>query len=335
AIPADVRAPGRQPAQVRPANRQVVPPAARQIVQTFVDDVNRTEAVLAEVKDPDVKLPLHVALIRIDPFGQGKPVSAAFVFGRLVGCPDGMGKKAGSFFIGFDRGDVSWLRAYCHLLAALGELLLAVDGQEAFDCGAPLLFEKVETPHTFLLENRRGIDEVGFAWDDRAYWSDVVSLVHNLIRLPIKEPARTKAALAHLEAAVAQAKEMWKYILAETDDDNEWIPNPRQTGVLGVKVTQEMVDVWLETLDEADDLLKGKKLLPFWRGKDPERGVNLRRVFTEPRTFDAIEWVQGTAATPYLEKGPLTKLAGPRMGDRLNKAFGGPNNIIGFGFWFN
>jgi hypothetical protein len=138
-----------------------------------------------------------------------------------------------------------------------------------------------------------------------------------------------------MEAAVAQAKEMWTYILAETDDDNEWIPNPKQTGVLGIKVTQEMVDTWLETLDEAEQILKGKKLIPFWRGKDAERGVNLRRVFTEPRTFDVIEWVQGTAAQPYLEKGPLTKLADPGMRDRLNKAFGGPVNLIGFGFWFN
>jgi len=306
--------------------------AARQVVQTFVEDVDRAEATLAEVKDPAVKLPLHVGLIKIDPFGQGKPISAAFLFGRVDGFSDDARKKAETLVIGFDRGDVSWLRGYCHVLAAWGELLLAVDGQEAFECGAPLLFEKVETPHAFLLENRRAFDEAPGL--DVPMWSDVASLVHNLIRLPIKEPARTKAALQHLEAAVAQAKEMWKYILAETDDDNEWIPNPRQTGVLGVKVTQEMVDTWLETLDEAEQILKGKKLIPFWRGKEGERGVNLRRVFTEPRTFDAIEWVQGTAATPYLEKGPLTKLADPRMGDRLNKAFGGRFNIIGFGFWF-
>ncbi len=210
-----------------------------------------------------------------------------------------------------------------------------MDRREAFECGAHRLFEKVETPHTFLLENRRGFDEAGFAWEDHPFWSDAISFFHLMTRLPVKEPARTKAALAHLEAGVGQAKEMWKYILAETDDDNEWIPNPRQTGVLGVKVTQEMVDSWLETLDEAEQVLKGKKLIPFWRGKAGERGVNLRRVFTEPRTFDAIEWVQGTAATPYLEKGPLTKLADPRMGDRLTNAFGGPFNIIGFGFWFN
>ena len=63
--------------------------------------------------------------------------------------------------------------------------------------------------------------------------------------------------------------------------------------------------------------------------------MNLRRVFTEPRTFDPIEWFQGTAAVPYLEKGPLTKLADRRMLERINKAFGGGLNFVGFVFWFN
>jgi hypothetical protein len=306
--------------------------AVRQLVQTFVDDLARVEATLAEVKDPAVKLPLHVGLIKLDPFGQGKPISAAFLFEKIEGLPV-TSEQAQSLVVGFDRGDVSWLRGYCHFLAALGELCLAVDGQRAFDCSAHLLFEKVETPHTFLLETRRAFDENPF--ENVASISDVISFFHQMLRLSIKEPARTRAALAHLEAGVVQAKELWKFILAEKDDDNEWIPNPRQTGVVGVKVTQEMVDAWLETLDEAEQVLKGKTLIPFWRGKDVDRGVNLRRVFIESQTIDPIEWVQGTAATPYLEKGPLTKFSDPRVGTRLNNAFGGPFNFIGFGFWFN
>ena len=306
--------------------------AVRQLVQTFVDDLAKVEATLAEVKDPAVKLPLHVGLIKIDPFGQGKPISAAFLFERIEGAPV-TSEQAKGLVIGFDRGDVSWLRGYCRFLSALGELCLAADGQHGFDCSAHLLFEKVETPHTFLLETRRAFDENPF--ENVAAISDIISFFHQMLRLSIKEPARTKAALAHLEAGVVQAKELWKFILAETDDDKEWIPNPRQTGVVGVKVTQEMVDAWLETLDEADEVLKGKKLIKFWRGNDRDRGVNLRRVFIEAQTFDPIEWVQGTAATPYLETGPLTKFSDPRMGTRLNNAFGGPFNFIGFGFWFN
>jgi hypothetical protein len=326
------------PRQVReflpqnPSPEKLTYEGARQLIQTFVDDLAKAEATLAEVKDPAVKLPLHVGLIKIDPFGQRKPISAAFVFERVEGLPV-TSQQAEDLVIGFDRGDVNWLRGYCHFLAALGELALAMDFQRAFECSAHLLFEKVETPHTFLLERRPAFDENPFG--NVATISDVVSLFHQLTRLTIKEPDRTKAALAHLEAGVAQGKELWKHILAETDDDNEWIPHPKQTGVVGVQVTQEMVDAWLETLDEADLVLKAKKLIPLWRGQAAERGVNLRRVFLELETFDPIEWVQGTAATPFLEEGPLTRFSDERVGARLNNAFGGPLNFVAFGFWFN
>src|SRR5438477_5506368 len=109
--------------------------AARQLVQTFVDDLVKAEATLAQVKDPAVKMPLQVGLIKIDPFGQGKPISAAFLFERIEGLAV-KSQQAKELVIGFDRGDVSWLRGYCHFLAALGELCLAVDGQKAFECSA-------------------------------------------------------------------------------------------------------------------------------------------------------------------------------------------------------
>src|SRR5437763_11254576 len=133
---------------------------------------------------------------------------------------------------------------------------------------------------------------------------------------------------------LGQAKEMWKHIQAETDDDNEWIPNPKQSGVLGVKVTQDMIDTWLATLDEAEQVLHGKKLVPFWRGTQKDRGVNVRRAFTEPRTFDPVLWFQGTTAAPYLEKGEITRLADRRMQQRSNETFGG-SPLIGFALLYN
>src|SRR5262245_13535826 len=123
---------------------------------------------------------------------------------------------------------------------------------------------------------------------------------------------------------------MWKLAMAETDDDHEWIPNPKQHSVIPeVRVTLEMVDQWQAFLDEADAILAGKKLIPFWRGAG-DLGVNVRRVFLEPKRFDLVLWVQGSAAAPYLEKGPVTKR---ETWERLMRVFEG--NFIGFAFWFN
>ena len=330
----------RPPAQVRallpqnPNPEALTYAVARQSVQDFVDHLLKAEATLAKVTDSAVKLPLHVGLIKIDPFGQGQPINATFLLGRLETVPPQAAEQARALVIGFDRGDVSWLRGYCHFLAAWGEMILAMDGERMFDCSAHLFFEKVVTPHAFLLEDRRGWNDLSPLANTRMF-SDILSFLHQMMRLEVKEPARTQAVISHLESGIGQAKEMWTFILDEQDDDQEWIPNPRQTGVVGVEVTQDIVNVWRETLDEAEAILKGAKLIPFWRGNPTEFGLNLRRAITESRELDIIEWVQGTAATPYLEKGEFTKLADPVMGRRLNDAFGGPFNWIGFGFWFN
>jgi hypothetical protein len=311
-----------------PKSEKISYKKAREVLQTWLDDLAKAEATLAAIKDESVKLPLHVALIKLDLTGLGKPVNAAFLFQR-TGQPLPR-DAAENFVIGFDRGDVNWLRGYMHFLAGWGELLLCVDGQDLFEHTAHLFFEHVDSPYPFLQEEKRRFDDNFF---NPALISDAIAFVH-LTRLPVKEPARCKAALGHFEGMVVQAKEMWKHILAETDDDNEWIPNPRQTGVLGVKVTKEMIDTWLLTLDEVDLVLQGKRLLPFWRGNQADRGVNLRRVFTEPQTFDPFLWFQGTAAAPYLEKGPLTRFSRPELLNRLNGTFGGVG-FVGFAFWFN
>ena len=301
----------------------------RRIVQTLLDDLKKAEATLAKIEDDNVKLPLHVGLIKIDLFGLGKPVNAAFVLGQIEA--DVPEDPVRSFVIGFDRGDVNWLRGYCHFLSACGEVLLAVDGQEMFDCTAHLFFEKVATPHKFLVEEDRNFERA-MLWD-RALFSDIIAFIH-LMRFPMKEPARMEAAHAHLQATAANSREMWNHYKAEMDDDREWIPNPRQTGVMQVKVTEEMIATWLTTVEESEQVLAGKKLIPFWRGNNGRRGVNLRRVFTEPRDIDPILWVQGTAATPYLEEGEITEFADADTLRQINDTFGGVN-FFGFAFWFN
>lgn len=300
----------------------------RQIIETFAGSLGRMQTTLAGIKDPAVALPLHLGQFKLDLFGQNRPVNVASLFGQAnIQIPQDMIDK---FVIRFDRGDVDWLAGYSHLLSAGCEILLAMDGQELFECTAHLFFESVDSPHLYLQTEPRKFDNFSFS---RPLISDIIAFIH-LWRFPLKEPARMPAALTHLESMLKHAKAMWKHYQAETDDEDEWIPNPKQTGVLQIPVTDEIVATWLETLDETTLVLQGKRLVPFWRGALADRGVNLRKVFTEPRLIDPILWIQGTAATPYLEQGELTKFSSDEMLTRINTVFGGAN-FFTFAFWFN
>lgn len=310
---------------------------ARRIIETWVADLKKAEATLAEIKRDDVRLPLKVALIKVDLTGQGKPVSASMLLRGMMGAqppavdPDEeQADPFAEFVIAFDRGDVNWLRGYCHFLCAWGEMALACDARELFERTAHLFFEKVDSPHAYLQEEQRDVAGIFNGRVEPIF--DIIAWIH-LLRFEIKEPERMRAALVHLEAMVANGQEMWKHYDAETDDDHEWIPNPKQTGVLGMSITEEMQKEWLAVLKETEQVLQGQKLVPFWRGTE-KRGFVLRRVFTEPRTFDLLLWVQGTAATPYLEEGPITDFADPNTLGRLNRTFGG-FGFFGFAFWVN
>jgi len=228
--------------------------------------------------------------------------------------------------IAFDRGDVHWLRGYCHLLMGFSEVVLAHDGKELFQRTAQLFFPNLDTPHPYL----KHTDHRRAGWWDFEELADAIALIH-LINLPVKEPARMKAALKHFKAVIAQSRQSWQAISQEMDDDREWIPSPRQSSVLpGMRVSEEMVSGWSEFLVELKAILDGKKLVPFWRGKPGARGVNINKVFTDPHRFDLVLWIQGSGAAPFLEKGSLTE---PKFWNRLNRTFRG--NFVGFAIWFN
>ncbi len=304
----------------------------RKMIEEFVSSLDSAATTLAEIKDDKVKLPLEVGRIQIDLWGTGTPISAAILFRQFELTDEA--KAAEKLVVGFDRGDAAWLSGYCHLLAGLGEMFLALDTQEAFNATAHRFFLDADTPYKFLREDYAEPDLQGWWWGNQSLLLDAIQFIYHIFDMPIGEPKRFEKALAHFEATVQQAELMWVSILAETDDDNEWIPNPMQTGVLKIGVTREMVTAWRETaLVEAKAILAGKKLLPFWRGTE-QRGVNLRKVFTDPpKRLDITRWVQGTAAAPYLEKGDITTLADPKRLESLNRAFGG--RVFGFALWFN
>lgn len=302
------------------------------LIQSWLESVAGAEATLAAITDEDVKLPLAIGQVRLDINGDGKGDRSEAIwalFNRFQGRFNPSEEGAAEFIIAFDRADVSWLRGYCNLLMALCEAVLAHDRRMLFDHCSHVAFARPKTPFAFLREE----------YDYREYeWMEVTDWIafFHLMRFEVKEPERMLKAHSHLKMVIAMGKEMWTHINAETDNDREWVPSPIQTSVIPeARVTPEIRDTWLIFLDEADLVLDGQRLVRFWRMPQWDdrlegTGINLKRVFTEPKTFDLVLWIQGTAAAPYLEKGTLTN---PGLWERLQDAFNG--RVFRWGFWFN
>jgi hypothetical protein len=232
------------------------------------------------------------------------------------------------FPIGLDSADVHWLRGYCHLLAALGDMILAYDHQRLFDHTAQLFFAKPETPYSSVLIGD-GEQAQSQMFGNQETIMDAIAFVH-LANFPIRHPELLTKARDHLLAMIESSRKSWTLIEAETDNNHEWIPGPNQTSVVeGVSINNERVAAWRSFLREADDVLNGKKLIPFWRGSSGQ-GVNLMKVFTDPKDFDLVLWVQGSGAVPYLGKGQITS---PETWREFQRAFEG--NFIGMAVWIN
>ena len=234
--------------------------------------------------------------------------------------------------------DAVWLRGYCNALSAVGELILAYDWQDQFERTAHLFFPDVKTPYDFLNNEDR---QPGALFGARNI-GDFVALFHT-INYDIKEPHRMQKALGHLQSMIRLSRESWKLIESETDDEGEWLPNASQTAVVTrLRVGQQLIGTWHEFLDEVEEILQGKKLVPFWRGisdadndasdlpRHPTLGINVRRIFTEPGRFDASLWLQGTGLKPWLEEGDIVE---PTEWRDMVSGFN--NNFWPVVFWFN
>lgn len=333
---------------------------AREMIEKFEKRLEKAEQTLAtahsKVTDPDkVKVYFPAGMVRMDLNGDEKadPEETLWrVYSRMSGIRV-KEEQAKQFAVNFDAADIVWLQGYCNLLLSFCDMTLAYDWQEIFERYGHHFYTNVESPHTFFEREQRPDRQSGFILGDSRDVADLIAFIH-LINFHVEEPKRMKQAHEHLLKVIELSRVNWKLIQAETDNDLEWVPNPNQTSIMpGGKVTHEMIASWHEFLDEFEAVLQGKKLIPFWRGhkKDyltwvfwsnrtlkPEDwveinkapGINVKKVFTKPTSFDLVMWLTGTAATPYLENGPKTNLETWR---RVNRTYRG--QFIGFAAWFN
>jgi hypothetical protein len=320
----------RIPVPPHPNPTPVRPEDVRAMFAKLVKDLDAAEATLAPIETADWKVVVRVETLQLNVADENEqPVMLPLVdLLNLAGfAPRRFTRdQAPEIVVAFDKSDATWLRGYCRLLQGLAEVVLTFDAKELFDHSAHLAFAKPVGKFPFL----QGSAGKEF---DQNWIIDGIAFIH-MLRVPVKEPERLKSAHGRLLQMLSLSGKMWDEILAETDSDREWIPSPKQKGAIpNLSVNEAMVVSWREFLTESQALLEGKKLAPFWRDNaDAQgvRGINIKKVFYEPQPFDLVLWFQGTAALPYLEKGPTTN---PAVWNRLSQIFQG--RFMTFFVWWN
>ncbi|MFO1002569.1 MAG: hypothetical protein U0936_19735, partial [Planctomycetaceae bacterium] len=163
---------------------------ARSVIQDFISGLGKAEKTLAGIKSSDLKLPLKIGQIRLDLDGDGVGTDEESVWNILNALGSG-GRPAeadvavNQLVIAFDDGDVLWLRGYCHVMSALGEVVLAYDWKDQFERTAHLFYPSVQTPYDFLQAEGAG----PFNGFNSQNILDVIALIHT-VNYECVEPER-------------------------------------------------------------------------------------------------------------------------------------------------
>ncbi len=231
------------------------------VLDVFATDLRRAESTLAAIKDDRIKLRLRLSKITFDFAGNGKDKTTLLeLLVKLNGGRFGFQKANPDFRIHFDRGDVAWLRSYCHVLSAMVEGYRSVDEKTGFSDRVKSVFPNVEPTES----------------------------VRDWYGLKVVDAPRLRRMRLHLVAVCELNRESWMHIRAEADDDFEWLPHPKQADQLGMPLTNRRIDAWLSMMDQWERLLKGESLvsgdLIRLLAIDHERtlGLNFKKLLDDP-----------------------------------------------------
>lgn len=258
-------------------------------------DANHT---LSKIDGDDFGVEVNLTQVHLDFDGSGtieETESLMQSLGDLMGGLSG-DPAAGDLVIRFDRSDAVWLLGYTHFLSGFMDILLAYDWRPVWD----------QCAHVLLLnpDPRPPFNE--FAGRDASFpgWVDLMAALHDM-RLELTDSKAWPRAREEFQGMISSSRICWEYVLAETDNQQEWLPSPSQTGPGDSVITQDQIDGWMLVLDELDAISRGEKLLPHWRVR-PGMGINLDKLVDAPPELDMVLWIHGSAMIPFLEEGPVS-----------------------------
>jgi len=279
----------------------------RRELQTMQRDIEAVEKLLAEIRDPQVKVKIPLGKLQWDLNGDGKPEN--WIPNNAVALSPHfrtMATENPTFTVAFDYADVLWFRGYCHLTTAALDFILSLDLESLFNAFGQ-----------YIYTNPRVSDPPR----------------PDFIAPRIAEPDRWRQVRHHLVRVTELSLATWDAAERETDNDFEWLPNPRQQAAIRIQTTPEMITAWKAAMREGQAVLEGRKLLrlPEYVGDrvPKDHGLNLKRYLDEPpERFHVLSWPNG--ADKYIVKGELHDAA---IFTRLDEVFRG--QTIEFSFWFN
>ncbi len=223
---------------VVPPNGDPLPmniPKLRNIVNDFRIELARMDETLASIRNDKVKLRLRMAQVRFDFTGNGRaPILLGdSIFNRL---PHGVKvlNKNPDLRIHFDRSDVDFLRAYCHLFAAVIDVIHSVDAPHLWDQVGVQVFP------AWVASDKKAIEEITIA-----------------------DPRRIQNMRLHLVSVCKLLRESIKFARWERDFDFEWFPSLGRPNVFGYSISKEKVVIYNEAILEIEGVLRGDILIPL------------------------------------------------------------------------
>lgn len=220
------------------------------------------EADLAVVaRGSGVGLDLCLACWRIDWNGNGRVDSRDEMLMQIEqdangqAIPEDDPRRRPTFH--FDDGDVAWARAFVAFQRAALDVLLAYDWTQV----AAIVARRSERPDTIVIK--------------------------------LTDPDRIVAARARILEGLAQSETSRRQYLAETDDDREWLPNPRQKNhPMPLPVDQALYDTWEAVVGDLKRLVNGEEglsvadvlTLTGEHVKNPPKGyLDVGRMLSHPK----------------------------------------------------